>query len=61
MVKLEIIKQCQQSCHLFKFSKQQSSILRYFCSLEFEKSLFSIKFLNFIFRSKMTVLTAEKD
>ena len=32
-----------------------------FCSLKFEKSLFSSKFFSFIYRSKMTVRTAEKN
>ena len=32
-----------------------------FCSLKFEKSLFSNKFFSFIYLSKMTVHTAEKD
>ena len=61
MVKLETIQQCQESCHLFEFSKQQSNILQCFCSLKFGKILFSIDFFSFVFHSKMTILTAEKD
>ena len=60
MLNLEIIQQCQKSCHLFEFFKQQSNILRCFCSLKFEKSLFSDKFFSFISHSNMTVLIAEK-
>ena len=41
--------------------KQQTNILRCFCSLKFEKGLFSNKFFSFLFRSKMTVHTAEND
>ena len=61
MVKLEIIQQCQQSCHLFEFFKQKSNILRCFCSLKFEKGLFSNKYFRFIFHSQMTVFTVEED
>ena len=43
---------------ILETTKQYSAVL---CSLKFEKSLFSNKFFNFIFRNKMAVLTAEKD
>ena len=39
----------------------QSSILRCFSRLKFEKSLFSNTFFSFIFRSKMIIHTVEKD
>ena len=61
MVKLGIIKQCSKSCHLFEFFILNNNILQRFCSFKFEKSLFSNKFFNFIFRSKMTVHTAENN
>ena len=40
------------------YLKQQSNILRCFCSLKFEKSLFSNNFFSFIFSSKMIVHTS---
>ena len=43
------------------YLKQQSSILRCFSRLKFEKSLFSNTFFSFIFPIKMIVYTAEKD
>ena len=43
------------------YRKQQSSILRCFCSLKIKKSLFSNKFFSFIFRSNMIAHTAKKD
>ena len=43
------------------YLKQQSNILRCFCSLKFEKKLSSNKFFNFIFHTKMIALTSEKD
>ena len=41
--------------------KKQSSILWWFFRLKFEKTLFSNKFFNFIFHSKIIDHTAEKD
>ena len=43
------------------YLKQESSILRCYSRLKFEKSLFSNTFFSFIFRSKMIVHTAEKE
>ena len=43
-VKLETIQQCQQSCHLFEFFKQQSNILWCFCSLKFERNYLAVSF-----------------
>ena len=43
------------------YLKQQSSILRCFSRLKFEKSLFSNTLFSFIFCSNMIVHTAEKD
>ena len=40
---------------------QQSSILRFYSRLKFEKSLFSNTFFCFAFHSKITVDIAEKD
>ena len=37
------------------------SFIRCFCSLKFEKVLFSNKFFSFVFRSKMIVNTAKND
>ena len=42
------------------YLKQQSNIVRCFCSLRFEKSLFSNKFFSFTFPSKMIVRTAKR-
>ena len=60
MVQLEIIKQCQRSCHLFEFFilnnfKRYSAML-----LQFEKFEKKVCFFSFIFGSKMVVNTAEK-
>ena len=43
------------------YLKKQGSILRCFCRLKFEKSLFKNTFFSFIFRSKIIVHTAEKN
>ena len=43
------------------YLKKQGSILRCFCRLKFEKSLFNNTFFSFIFRNKMIVHKAEKD
>ena len=59
-MKLEIMKQCERYCHLFKFFILCSNILQRFSSLKFEESLFSNTFFSFIFLRKMTVHTAEK-
>ena len=48
-VKLKVVKQCQQSCHLFEFF-----ILN-------NKVYLAIRSSVFIFRSKMIVHTAQKD
>ena len=37
------------------------SFIRCFCSLKFEKVLFSNKFFSFVFRNKMIVNTAKND
>ena len=42
------------------YLKQQINILRCYCSLNFEKSLFSNKFFSLVFRSKM-IVHAEKE
>ena len=63
VVELEIIKTMLTILQFdpILYLKKQRSILRCFCSLKFEKSLFSNKFFSFIFPSKMKVQTAEKD
>ena len=43
------------------YLKQQTSILRCFCSLKFEYILFSNKLFRCVFRSKRTIYTAEND
>ena len=43
------------------YFKQQSSILRCFSGLKFEKSLFRNTFFSLIFHQKMIIHTAEKD
>ena len=63
MVKAKIIKQCQQSCHLFHFFFLNNKVI--FCDAftveNMKKSLFSNKFFSFIFGIKMIVNTVEKD
>ena len=41
------------------YPKQQTNILRWFCSLKFQYSLFSNKLFRHIFRNKRTVYTVE--
>ena len=43
------------------YLKQQTNILRCFCSLKFENSLFSNKLFRCIFRSERKIYTAEND
>ena len=63
MLELEIIKTMLTILQFVPilYLKKQRSILRCFCSLKFEKSLFSNKFFSFISPIKMKVQTAEKD
>ena len=62
MVKLKIIKTLKiLPFTQILYRKQQSSILRCFSRLKFEKSLFRNTFFSFMFGSKMIIHTAEKD
>ena len=57
---LKVIKHCQRFCYLFQilYLKQQSIILWCFCSLKFEKRLYSNELTSCIFCSNGIIYTA---